>query len=75
MFSRIAFARVVALLGGVTIRAGSPLPNVKTITAFKALMLAARSITFADPAFGAQSGIHDSVIAPAQTQARYKAFR
>ena len=43
---------------GVTTRAGSPLPDVKTVAAFKASMLAARSITFADPAFGGQSGIH-----------------
>ena len=43
---------------GVTIRAGSALPDVKTVASFKAAMLAARSITFADPAFGGQSGIH-----------------
>ena len=43
---------------GVTIKAGSGLPDVRTVTAFKAAMLAARSITFADPAFGGQSGIH-----------------
>ncbi len=43
---------------GVTIRAGSPLPDVRTVASFKAAMLAARSIAFADPAFGGQSGIH-----------------
>jgi molybdate transport system substrate-binding protein len=43
---------------GVAIRAGSALPDVKTVASFKAAMLAARSITFADPAFGGQSGIH-----------------
>ena len=43
---------------GVTIKAGSALPDVRTVAAFKTAMLAARSITFADPAFGGQSGIH-----------------
>ncbi len=43
---------------GVAIKAGSALPDVSTVAAFKNAMLAARSITFADPAFGGQSGIH-----------------
>lgn len=43
---------------GVAVRAGAPRPDVRTVESFKAAMLAARSITFADPAFGGQSGIH-----------------
>lgn len=43
---------------GVTTRKGNPLPDVSTVPAFKSAMLAARSITFADPQFGGQSGIH-----------------
>ena len=43
---------------GVTTRKGNPLPDVSTVPSFKSAMLAATSITFADPAFGGQSGIH-----------------
>ena len=43
---------------GVAVRTGAAQPDVRTVDAFKAAMLAARSITFADPAFGGQSGIH-----------------
>jgi molybdate transport system substrate-binding protein len=43
---------------GVAVRKGIAQPDVRTVDAFKAAMLAARSITFADPAFGGQSGIH-----------------
>jgi len=43
---------------GVAVRAGAAQPDVRTVESFKAAMLAARSITFADPAFGGQSGIH-----------------
>lgn len=43
---------------GVTTRKGNPVPDVSTVPAFKSAMLAARSITFADPKFGGQSGIH-----------------
>jgi molybdate transport system substrate-binding protein len=43
---------------GVATRKENARPDVSTVPAFKSAMLAARSITFADPAFGGQSGIH-----------------
>ena len=43
---------------GVAVRAGAAPPDVRSVDAFKAAMRAARSITFADPAFGGQSGIY-----------------
>jgi molybdate transport system substrate-binding protein len=43
---------------GVAVRAGAARPDVTTVAAFKAAMLAARTITYADPAHGGQSGIH-----------------
>lgn len=52
-------ARELGSMGvGVAIRTGIAQPDVRTVDAFKAAMLAARSVTFADPAFGGQSGIH-----------------
>jgi molybdate transport system substrate-binding protein len=43
---------------GVAVRKGAPLPDISTVAAFKATLIAAQSITFADPAKGGQSGIH-----------------
>lgn len=43
---------------GVAVRKGAPLPNIADVAAFKASMLAASSIMYADPAKGGQSGIH-----------------
>ena len=43
---------------GVAVRKGAPQPDIRDVAAFKASMLAARSIMFADPAKGGQSGIH-----------------
>ncbi len=51
--------RVLGSMGvGVAVRRGAPLPDIHDVGAFKAAMLAARSIMFADPAKGGQSGIH-----------------
>jgi len=43
---------------GVAVRAGAPLPDISTPDAFKQAMLGARSVMYADPALGGQSGIH-----------------
>ncbi len=43
---------------GVAVRKGAQQPDIHDVAAFKSAMLAARSITFANPAKGGQSGIH-----------------
>ncbi len=43
---------------GVAVKKGAPKPDIHDVAAFKAAMLAARSIMYANPAGGAQSGIH-----------------
>lgn len=43
---------------GVAVRAGIPLPDISTPEAFKQAMLNAKSVMYADPALGGQSGIH-----------------
>lgn len=43
---------------GIAVRKGAPKPDIHDVATFKASMLAARSIMFADPAKGGQSGIH-----------------
>jgi molybdate transport system substrate-binding protein len=43
---------------GVAVKAGAPKPDIHDVDAFKKSMLAARSVMFANPAKGGQSGIH-----------------
>jgi molybdate transport system substrate-binding protein len=43
---------------GVAVKAGAPKPDIHDVDAFKKSMLAAKSVMFADPAKGGQSGIH-----------------
>jgi molybdate transport system substrate-binding protein len=43
---------------GVAVKAGAPKPDIHDVDAFKASMLAAKSIMYANPAKGGQSGIH-----------------
>lgn len=42
----------------VAVRSGAPVPDVSTPDAFKRAMLGAKSVMYADPALGGQSGIH-----------------
>jgi molybdate transport system substrate-binding protein len=43
---------------GVAIKAGAPKPDIHDVDSFKNSMLAAKSIMYANPAKGGQSGIH-----------------
>ena len=43
---------------GVGVRDGTPAPDISTSEAFKQALLAAKSLTYVDPAQGATSGIH-----------------
>ena len=43
---------------GVAVKAGAPKPDIHDVNSFKKSMLAARSIMYANPAKGGQSGIH-----------------
>ena len=43
---------------GVGVREGTPAPDISTSDAFKQALLAAKSLTYVDPAQGATSGIH-----------------
>lgn len=43
---------------GVAVKAGAPKPEIHDVDAFKKSMLAAKSIMYANPAKGGQSGIH-----------------
>jgi molybdate transport system substrate-binding protein len=47
---------------GVAVRAGAPKPDISTPEAFKKSMLAAKSLMYADPALGGQSGIHTAKV-------------
>jgi molybdate transport system substrate-binding protein len=53
--TRVDMARTAV---GVGVREGAPRPDVSTPEAFKRTLLAARSLTYADPAHGATSGVH-----------------
>lgn len=53
--SATVFARSLVSVG---VRAGAPKPDISTAEAFKRTMLAAKSISYADPAQGGGSGIH-----------------
>lgn len=49
----------VAKVGiGVAVKEGAPLPDIKTVEAFKRTLLAARSVAYIDPKAGGSSGIY-----------------
>ena len=43
---------------GVVVRAGTPLPDIDSVDAFKRTLLAAKSVAYIDPAAGGSSGIY-----------------
>jgi molybdate transport system substrate-binding protein len=43
---------------GVVVRAGTPLPDIGSVDAFKRTLLAAKSVAYIDPAAGGSSGIY-----------------
>ena len=43
---------------GVVVKAGTPLPDIGTVEAFKQTLLAAKSVAYIDPAAGGSSGIY-----------------
>ncbi len=43
---------------GVVVKAGTPLPDISTVEAFKHTLLAAKSVAYIDPAAGGSSGIY-----------------
>jgi molybdate transport system substrate-binding protein len=51
--------RELARVGiGIAVKAGTPVPDIRTVDAFKQALVAAKSIAFMDPASGASSGIY-----------------
>lgn len=72
--SRVNLAKVGI---GVAVRAGAPRPDIATVDAFKATLLAAKSVAYIDPKAGGSSGIYfDQLIdklgiaAPVRAKAR-----
>jgi molybdate transport system substrate-binding protein len=53
--SRVKLAQVGI---GVGVKTGAPAPDISTVAAFKAAMLAARKVAYIDPASGGSSGIY-----------------
>ena len=53
--SKINLARVAI---GVMVRAGSPLPDISNVEAFRQTLMSAKSVAYIDPASGGSSGIY-----------------
>ena len=53
--SRVELGRT---LTGICVRQGTPIPDISTLEAFKATLLACRAFAYTDPAVGGTSGIY-----------------
>src|SRR5262249_55055945 len=47
---------------GVAVRAGAPRPDVSNVDAFRAALIAARSVAYTDPAAGGTAGSHFAAV-------------
>lgn len=50
--------RLAKVAIGVAVKRGAPMPDISTVAAFQATLLAARSVAYIDPAAGGSSGIY-----------------
>ena len=50
--------RLAKVAIGVAVKRGAPIPDISTVAAFQATLLAARSVAYIDPAAGGSSGIY-----------------
>src|SRR3954467_5214216 len=51
--------RPLARVGiGIAVKAGTPLPDISSVDAFRALLLRARGVAMVDPAAGSTSGVY-----------------
>jgi molybdate transport system substrate-binding protein len=56
--ARGSIADIAGIAAALTVRAGSPKPDISSAEALKRSLLAAKSIVYADPARGGLSGVH-----------------
>jgi len=50
--------RLAKVAIGVAVKRGAPMPDISTVSAFQATLLAARAVAYIDPAAGGSSGIY-----------------
>lgn len=49
---------ILSMIMGLAVRAGAPKPDISSVETFKRAILAAKSLTYADPEMGSPSGRH-----------------